>query len=175
MNLKQRQSLVKKFINIASHCFEYKNYTGVLEIVLGLNHPSVTRMKATWKIPQNYISLYDTMLKVVSPENNWEYWRRLVRESSDTGYVPYIGLILSDLTFIKDGGGEKLEVPPGYGVHYGWTKNKALSNLLCNVLLLQEKKLVKDIEPDMEYQNYFTKLYSEKETEFFKKSKLVEP
>jgi len=146
-NLKHRQSLLKKFINIAAHCFEYKNYTGVLEIVLGLHHAAITRMKLTWKIPQNYITLFETMYKVVSPENNWKHWRKLISESSDSGYIPYIGLILADLTFIKDGGGDTVEVPPSYGVHHGWTKSRSLCNKLCNFLFLQEKNLIKRLSP----------------------------
>jgi len=132
-------------------------------------------MKLTWKIPQNYITVFKTMYKLISPENNWEYWRKLLKESSDTAHIPYIGLILSDLTFIKDGGGDTLEVPATFGIHYGWVKNRSLTNLLCSILFLQEKHLEKEIIPDLEYQNYIAKLFALDEPEFFKKSKSLEP
>jgi len=177
-NLKRRQSLVKRYINIASRRFNYKNYGGVLEIVMGLKNAAIERMKLTWKIPQKYLSILQAMSEVVSPQNNWELWRKLVKEAEDEGatYVPYIGLFLSDLTFIKDGGGDTIEVPPQFGNHYGWIKNSKMARILLAIAMLQSRDMQEEIIPDMSYQQYFAReLYALPETELFKKSRQLEP
>jgi len=174
-NVKRRQSLVKKYINIASHCFAIKNYGGVLEIVLGLKHAAIERMKLTWKIPQKYLLTLKAMAAVVSPENNWEHWRKLVKEERGP-YVPYIGLLLSDLTFIKDGGGDNVEVPPQFGFHFGWIKIRRMGDILLTLAMLQSQELEEEILPDLTYQQYFAQeLYALSETELWKKSRQLEP
>jgi len=176
-NLKRRQSLVKKYIQIASQCFSCKNYGGVLEIVMGLKHAAIQRMKMTWKIPQKYLATFQTMDAVVSPENNWEHWRNLVKETTKYPYIPYIGLFLSDLTFIKDGGGDRVVgVPSTYGLYYGWAKNSKMAGLLYKIKYLQSQDMEEQIVPDMGYQTYLAReLFVLPENEIFQKSRTLEP
>jgi len=118
------------------------------------------------------------MSAVASPENNWEYWRKLVKESETDGtsYVPYMGLFLSDLTFIKDGGGDSIEVPPEFGHHYGWIKHSKMTGILLAIAMLQSRDMQETIIPDLSYQQYFAhELYTLSETELYKKSRQLEP
>jgi len=192
-NLKRRQSLIKRYISIAAECFETKNYGGVLEIVTGLKHAAVQRMHQTWKIPQKYLAIFQNMAAVVSMENNWEHWRKLVKETTSPAYVPYIGLFLSDLTFVKDGGGDTLEIDqtraniidkidpdgediPSHITHIGWAKYKRITGLLAQIEILQSQELEENIVPDLFYQQYFTnEMYILPENEIFKKSRELEP
>lgn len=45
-----RQRVIHQFIDIAYHCLKMNNLDGVLEIVGGLTHNSVERMKMTWNV-----------------------------------------------------------------------------------------------------------------------------
>jgi len=190
-NLKRRQSIVKRYIIIATECFAIKNFGGVLEIVMGLKHAAVQRMHQTWKIPQKYLTMFQHMADIVSMENNWEHWRKLVKETT-TAYVPYIGLFLSDLTFVKDGGGDIVEIDPKIAkvvdpkpedqegtariVHIGWDKYKRMAGLLVQIEVIQSRVTYEKVVPDMVYQNYFaSELYALPENELFKKSRELEP
>jgi len=167
--------------------FKLKNYVAVLEIVLGLRHAAVQRMTLTWKLPQKYLTRFEILSDVASPEQNWKHWRNLVKETPD--YVPYIGLFLSDLTFIKDGGGDKVEIDPTKSIimdkstdvsnpitHIGWEKNRKIAGLLSQIALVQSQELEKQIIPDMTYQSYFAnELFILPEKDIYTKSKELEP
>lgn len=49
-NSKMRQRVIQQFIDIAAHCLKMNHLDGVLEIVGGLTHNSVERMKLTWNV-----------------------------------------------------------------------------------------------------------------------------
>jgi hypothetical protein len=51
--VKQRVAVIKRFILAAQHCLQYKNYNGLLEIILGLKNPSINRLQQTWKVRNN--------------------------------------------------------------------------------------------------------------------------
>eukprot|EP01103_Thecamoeba_quadrilineata_P016613 TRINITY_DN5595_c0_g1_i4.p1 TRINITY_DN5595_c0_g1~~TRINITY_DN5595_c0_g1_i4.p1 ORF type:complete len:428 (+),score=70.87 TRINITY_DN5595_c0_g1_i4:147-1286(+) len=50
LNLTQRVSVVKMFLNIAETCIELNNYNSAMEIYSGLNSSYVSRLKKTWKV-----------------------------------------------------------------------------------------------------------------------------
>lgn len=97
-----RASILKKFILIAEACYEYKNYQGVLEIVYGIASSSVQRLKAWKQLDTKFVQIYEKVSQAVSPSNNWKTYRTLIQEANGA-CIPYVGLILSDLTFIQDG------------------------------------------------------------------------
>uniref|UniRef100_A0A6B2LEN8 Ras-GEF domain-containing protein n=1 Tax=Arcella intermedia TaxID=1963864 RepID=A0A6B2LEN8_9EUKA len=171
-NLKHRQTIIKHFITILQHCYELKNFTGVLEILMGLKHFSITRLKASWNLPEKYTTIFQQIAPLGVPENNWRVLRKHISDALGTqfGCVPYIGLFLSDLTFIKDGGGGKLE-----NGHIGWDKNMKLYSTLHTIEALQAGDIV-DVQPDPYYQFYFcSELNPLDEPEIIKRSKSFEP
>lgn len=49
-NLKHRQVTIKKFIQAAQQCQILQNYSGQLQILLGLQDSSVARLKSSWEV-----------------------------------------------------------------------------------------------------------------------------
>lgn len=128
-----RVSLIKKFILTAQFCVKYKNYQGLLEIIYGLSNTGVQRLKAWKKLDSKYLVLYTKLQTIVSPNNNWNNYRELIEKESEP-CVPYVGLILSDLTFLNDGIPGKLE-----DGHINWKKVTKIYNVLNKVKALQER------------------------------------
>jgi len=81
------------------------------------------------QIPEKSKEMLETIAAVVSPMDNWYHFRKLLEQEKDLNYIPYIGiaslllpslsspsdhasphsgLFLADLTFIKDGPGNKV-------------------------------------------------------------------
>lgn len=98
-----RAAIVKKFLLIADKCLQYRNYQGLLEISLGLTNSSVQRLKAWRRLDKEYIDIYSKISEIMSPIKNWKNYREQIEKDEDKPCVPYVGLYLSDLTFIQDG------------------------------------------------------------------------
>lgn len=98
-----RAAIVKKFLLIADKCLEYRNYQGLLEISLGLTSSSVQRLKAWRRLEKEYVDIYSKISEIMSPIKNWKNYREQIDKDEDKPCVPYVGLYLSDLTFIQDG------------------------------------------------------------------------
>ena len=102
----------------------------------------------------------------MSPLDNWFHFRKLLSGEKDLDYIPYIGLFLSDLTMIKDGGGTRVHFLPKirflfHGIqlhngHIGWLKNERIYEILALVVAIQDANDFEDvISPDPEVQKVF--------------------
>eukprot|EP01129_Flabellula_baltica_P012004 TRINITY_DN5353_c0_g1_i2.p1 TRINITY_DN5353_c0_g1~~TRINITY_DN5353_c0_g1_i2.p1 ORF type:complete len:484 (+),score=85.42 TRINITY_DN5353_c0_g1_i2:111-1562(+) len=100
-NLKMRKSMIKKFISLARSLFELKNYSGVIQIITGLDSFPVLRLQKSWDIGKKYKEAFEHLRSLVSPLNNWSVYRELIED--EPPFIPYIGLFLSDLTLVSKG------------------------------------------------------------------------
>ncbi|EGG23398.1 leucine-rich repeat-containing protein [Cavenderia fasciculata] len=103
--IKERVSIVKRFILVAQKCREIGNFNGCMEILSGLQQTSVYRLSKTWeKLESKPLikNVYDELLDVmVKSKNHKEY--RAALHSCHPPCIPYLGVYLTDLTFIEDG------------------------------------------------------------------------
>lgn len=107
-NLKDRVDLLKKFIHVAHTCAKQHNYNTCFEIVAGLNLGAISKLKKTWKnLPKKYWEVWMKMNLLVSSESNYKVYRETMQHSvgfpPTVPVVPYLGMYLSNLTFIEDG------------------------------------------------------------------------
>lgn len=104
-------------------CKTYANFATLLQILLGLQSPAVTRLSATWaRVSASDMRLLDQLIEFTSPMKNWKNMRdsmTLVAEeygnqpstthhdNTNTmgGCIPFLGIYLSDLIF-------NAELPP---------------------------------------------------------------
>eukprot|EP01086_Lenisia_limosa_P012067 TRINITY_DN3936_c0_g1_i1.p1 TRINITY_DN3936_c0_g1~~TRINITY_DN3936_c0_g1_i1.p1 ORF type:complete len:950 (-),score=365.17 TRINITY_DN3936_c0_g1_i1:375-3224(-) len=102
-NLKQRTAVVEKFIKIAAHFRELNNFNGVMEIVAGLQSSSVHRLKKTWAgVKGKSMAKYDELRELMNNRGSYKAFRAAVHHA-EPPLVPYLGVFLTDLTFIEDG------------------------------------------------------------------------
>ena len=98
-----RAIIISKFIEIAARCRELGNFGGVMEILSALHNSAISRLKKTWAfVPKEKKESFDTLSKLMSPMPNFKNYRE---EYSKTKlpWLPYLGIHLTDLTFIDDG------------------------------------------------------------------------
>ncbi|EFA85873.1 Ras guanine nucleotide exchange factor [Heterostelium album PN500] len=103
--LKERVSVVKRFIIIAQKCRDIGNFNGCMEILSGLQNASVYRLSKTWeKIESKPLlkNIYDELLVLMAQKNNFKDYRAALH-SVHPPCIPYLGVYLTDLTFIEDG------------------------------------------------------------------------
>ncbi|KAG5356565.1 Ras guanine nucleotide exchange factor Y [Yarrowia sp. C11] len=116
LNAKQRKNILKQWIKIGDKCLELGNFNSLLTIVSALQSVSIMRLRKTWEmLSPRYQDLFASLKAIVLPEKNFVAYRSRIRQQ-DIPCVPYLGVYLTDLTFIEEGNADKrLYIPQGDG------------------------------------------------------------
>lgn len=100
---KQRKNVLKQWIKIAEKCLELKNYNSLIGIVSVLQSVNIIRLKKTWEtLSPRYHTIFNHLKEISSPERNFAGYRQQIRVQ-ETPCVPFLGVYLSDLTFLVEG------------------------------------------------------------------------
>ncbi|KAL9554204.1 hypothetical protein MBANPS3_002911 [Mucor bainieri] len=123
--LDTRVKVVEKFLRIALKCYHHRNYSTLMQILLGLQSPAVSRLERTWqKVDHCQMELFNQLKEMAKPFRNWKNVRdcmtkateevaesfavesiltRSLKEFDNThGCIPFLGLYLSDLVFVAE-------------------------------------------------------------------------
>ncbi|KAG5366650.1 Ras guanine nucleotide exchange factor Y [Yarrowia sp. B02] len=107
LNAKQRKNILKQWIKIGDKCLELGNFNSLLTIVSALQSVSIMRLRKTWEmLSPRYQDLFASLKAIVLPEKNFIAYRSRIRQQ-DIPCVPYLGVYLTDLTFIEEGNADK--------------------------------------------------------------------
>lgn len=108
-NLKQRSKILRHFIYIAHECHRLKNYATREAIIAALNSTPIYRLKKTWELlkPQTK-QIFDALSAAMNRSNNFSIYRKQLKESMPP-CIPFLGLILTDITFVKQGNPDTLQ------------------------------------------------------------------
>jgi len=101
--LQTRVNLVLKLIKLIKKLAILNNYNGVMQILTALQSPPVFRLKETWAGVEKERGLFATfkeMLALMSPLSNYFQYRSVLLNISPPA-IPYLGVYLTDLTFIE--------------------------------------------------------------------------
>jgi hypothetical protein len=111
-SIAEQVTTTKRFINLLDHLFKLNNFQSLMAVLSGLNRVSVSRLTRMWdQVPSRYVELMGYMDEVMSPLNNFKYYRALLAELREKKpIIPYLVVFLRDLTFINDGNEERLPV-----------------------------------------------------------------
>jgi son of sevenless-like protein len=102
-DLKSRAVILNRFILIASQCRELNNFNGVMEIMAGLQNAAAYRLKKTWNLlPNKTWDIWEELTHLMSSEDNFRVFREALHKINPP-CIPYLGVFLTDLTFIEDG------------------------------------------------------------------------
>nr|CAG4712205.1 unnamed protein product [Naegleria fowleri] len=99
----KRAKAIRKFIKVAHELRKLNNFNGLKEIIGGLRSVPIMRLKKTWAlVPKKHLENYKELEKIVSTAKNYKEMRSTMKECHPP-LIPFIGLYLTDLTFIEDG------------------------------------------------------------------------
>ncbi|KAG2181744.1 hypothetical protein INT44_008559, partial [Umbelopsis vinacea] len=75
-NLEVRVRTIEKFIRIAEKCRMYSNFATLIQVLLGLQAPAVSRLHKTWsKVRNSELKILDELSSFTSPTKNWKHMR----------------------------------------------------------------------------------------------------
>ncbi|XP_062391309.1 rap guanine nucleotide exchange factor 3-like [Sardina pilchardus] len=101
--LSKRARLMRKFIQMASILYREKNINSFMAVMYGLTNSAVSRLHNTWKkVPKVQLKQFRKYELILDPFSNHDALRKVVAKL-DPPYIPYLPLILKDLTFINEG------------------------------------------------------------------------
>ncbi|XP_026776575.1 rap guanine nucleotide exchange factor 3 [Pangasianodon hypophthalmus] len=102
-DLMKRSMLLKKFIKIAIVLKEQKNLNSFFAVMFGLSNSAVQRLYKTWeRLPSKTKRIYCAYERLLDPSHNHRAYRLAVAKLNPP-YIPFMPLLLKDMTFIHEG------------------------------------------------------------------------
>ncbi|XP_052338318.1 rap guanine nucleotide exchange factor 3-like isoform X2 [Oncorhynchus keta] len=102
-DLMKRAMLLKKFIKMAAMLKEQKNLNSFFAVMFGLSNSAVQRLYKTWeRVPSKTKRVYCAYERLMDPSRNHRAYRLAVAKLSPP-YIPFMPLLLKDMTFIHEG------------------------------------------------------------------------
>lgn len=102
-DLKKRVSLIKHFVTIAEKCRLLNNFSTVTAIISGLNSAPIHRLRRTWDHLNARVAMSaEDLNRLMTSSKNFSIYRETLHQMQPP-CVPFLGVYLTDLTFIEDG------------------------------------------------------------------------
>lgn len=101
--ISKRVSVIEKWAAVADICRCLHNFNGVLQICAAFTNSSVFRLKKTWeKVCKTSRITIDKLQTLVSTDGRFRNMREALHRC-DPPCIPYLGMYLTDLSFIEEG------------------------------------------------------------------------
>ncbi|WFD21302.1 mitogen-activated protein kinase kinase [Malassezia caprae] len=150
-DLKRRSQKLRFFIVMALEALDLGNYNLVMALLGGLNLSTIGRLKNTWAgVTARKKAKLEKLCKVFEASRNFRTYRTLLR-SRQGPTVPFLGLILTDITFCCSGNAVMRTFPSCSEPLINFGRCHMLSNIFQDMKRFQR---VYPIEPIPEVQNF---------------------
>eukprot|EP01124_Arcella_intermedia_P031671 TRINITY_DN7215_c0_g3_i1.p1 TRINITY_DN7215_c0_g3~~TRINITY_DN7215_c0_g3_i1.p1 ORF type:complete len:724 (+),score=135.44 TRINITY_DN7215_c0_g3_i1:79-2250(+) len=171
-----RVKMMKKFIKIMKASREFNNFNLIQEILAGFAGNAIFRLKKTWAKIEKEKKVFDeySQLKAtLAQDHNYKTYRDVLKEVNPP-CLPYLGVFLTDLTFLEDGNPNILPLE-GRNDIINFEKMRKVSVVIQRIVIYQQQPY-NFTKVDMIY-NYFDSLASKTmtEAELYSLSLEVEP
>jgi len=171
--VKERSKLVIFFLHLAEELSDLNNFSGVMQVLSGLNNAAVGRLKKTFaqvrKKPE-HVALWDKIADMMNPEGNYRKYRSYLA-SVKPPCIPYIGLYLTDLTFIEEGNEDHVD---GRKDLINFEKFRMVSAIIKQILLYQTTPYALNTEATIRNFLQF-QLTVQTDKEMYEQSLAIEP
>lgn len=100
--LKQRVKIMSRWIRVMEHLRNLNNFNGTMAVMSGLHNSAVHRLKWTKsELPPPQKKVLADMEELLSHEKSYQKYREVLSHT-DPPLIPYLGVYLTDLTFIYE-------------------------------------------------------------------------
>lgn len=172
--LKDRVKAVKRILKILAHLREFNNFDALTAVLAGLNNSSVYRLKATWEKIKKY-KVYNSLVEcreIMDTTGSYSNYRKAV-STADPPIVPYLGVYLTDLTFIEDGNSDYLKVKCDRDNIINFDKLRKVAAVIKDIDIYKQTPY--NFNSVDAIQNFLANLKPLDDDELYKISRTVEP
>lgn len=172
--VKPRARMMAKFIKIAEHLRDLNNYNSLMAIIAGLSFSSVFRLHWTREeMPAQPQKTMKELEQIMSSESSFKVYRQRLA-ASDPPCIPYLGVYLTDLTFM-DENPDNITVETSHGCVslINFAKRKMVYNVISLIQQYQQKSY--NLQPVHQIAQFLTKLPAMDEQELYLLSLKREP
>jgi hypothetical protein len=138
--LDQRYKVFKRFIKLLRCSREYNNFNLCQEILSGLSSAAVFRLKKTWakfERDKKLHDIYDMMKQMMAPTGSYKEYRSVLKNANPP-CLPYLGVYLTDLTFIEDGNSNYLDIENRTDI-INFEKMRRVSVVIEKIVIYQQQ------------------------------------
>ncbi|KAF1837805.1 ras GEF [Decorospora gaudefroyi] len=102
-DVKRRVIVIKHFVNVADKCRQLNNFSTLTSIISALSTAPIHRLNRTWSaVNQRSMATLESMRKLMGSTKNFAEYRDTLHRANPP-CIPFLGVYLTDLTFIEDG------------------------------------------------------------------------
>uniref|UniRef100_A0A673JWL4 Ras-specific guanine nucleotide-releasing factor RalGPS2-like n=1 Tax=Sinocyclocheilus rhinocerous TaxID=307959 RepID=A0A673JWL4_9TELE len=135
--LKIRAEVLSLYIRTAKKLCDMNNLHAVMAVVSALQSAPIFRLTKTWALlSRKDKATFERLEYLISKEDNYKRLRDFISSQSMTSCIPYLGIYLSDLTYIDS----------AYPSTGSILENEQRSNLMNNIL-----RIISDLQRSVEY------------------------
>ena len=111
---KRRALTIKQWVKIAMKCLDLNNYDSLMAIICSLNSSMILRLKRTWEVVSAKTKTrLEELRNIVYVGRNYAVLRQRL-QNQVAPCIPFVGIYLTDLTFV-DVGNQTTRQLPGQG------------------------------------------------------------
>lgn len=171
--ISERILVFSKFVSLAEILLDLGNFSSTFSILGALSNTAIYRMKKTWaESDPEVIRRFEKMKAIMSHRSSYAAYRAYLKGLIPP-CIPYIGISLSDLTFIDDGSVDYYE-----NELVNFKKWKLLAGVMAELMAFQKVNYSHLMEDNTQAQNFAISLHKYEnldEKQCLLYSKLVEP
>ena len=102
-HISDKVKYISHFIQVAKALRDLNNFNALMEIIAGFENAAVWRLQPFFQeVPKRYSSVLEDLHSVMNTAKNFASIRAMLK-TVDMPCIPYLGMFLTDLTFIEDG------------------------------------------------------------------------
>jgi len=168
----ERAEVLSKCIQLGLHLRKLNNYHTLMGVVVALNRSSISRLKHTFAAcDSKLISSFKTLESLMDPSGSFKNYRKAISHTKLPA-LPYLGVSLTDLTFMEDGNPDHVEDSSSGKQVINFTKRGMVYELIQKLLDYQNtpytfpgfepiQTLLKEFPYDLEKQQFALSLMRE--------------
>ncbi|ODQ66944.1 ras GEF [Nadsonia fulvescens var. elongata DSM 6958] len=104
VSTKLRRNYLKQWIKIGHECLELHNLNGAFTILAALQSVTIIRLRKTWEmLTAKHLQLFKQLKQLFEADKNFSNYRQYLAKVKRPPCIPYLGIHLTDLTFIEEG------------------------------------------------------------------------
>eukprot|EP00300_Choanocystis_sp_HF-7_P013996 c18531_g1_i3.p1 GENE.c18531_g1_i3~~c18531_g1_i3.p1 ORF type:complete len:575 (+),score=26.95 c18531_g1_i3:260-1726(+) len=172
-SLKARTAMYTKLLLVAQGLRKCNNFNSLLAVLAGFGNASVHRLKWTKEgLKKEHVDLLAELEAIMKAEGSYRNFRQILHSIAPP-CCPYLGMYLTDLTFMDDGNPDYVKSPSGDTKLINFKKREMIVGVITEIQQYQQTKYTFEVKPEV--QAYVKELPRMPDKDMYECSMKVEP